>query len=88
MFEIDPNHKTVIVYPNPITDGSVSIASEKELNQVNLLICNMLGVEVYNTQINLDYGPSKIDVSSLSKGIYFVSLLKAGEHWTTRIIIE
>lgn len=87
-FEIDPNHKTVIVYPNPITDGTVSIASEKELNQVKLAICNILGVEVYTTQVNLDYGSVKLDISSLGKGIYFISLLKSGEHWTTRVIIE
>jgi hypothetical protein len=54
---------------------------EGNQNPVNISIYNMLGKEV----ISLN-NPDKVDVSSLSNGVYFINLIDGNNSVTKKII--
>jgi len=62
----------MVIYPNP-TNSVLTIELE---NAATINIVNMLGDVLRTEQIN---GFSKIDVSNLTSGIYFIQDLKSGK---------
>ncbi len=60
------------VYPNPTSDKLNVVASGLDLNQYSVIISDMLGRQLSNSKINSD---NAIDVSTLSEGVYNVSIL-------------
>jgi hypothetical protein len=76
--EIAQNNHKIIVYPNP-TSGIVSIDSDKEI--IELIVFSTNGeILVYSTNT------SKVDISSLPKGVYFISLKMKNETVYRKII--
>lgn len=60
------------VYPNPATDKLVVKTNKLQQSLVKLFVFNAIGQQVYAADLNeLD---SKIDISSLSDGVYFMQL--------------
>ena len=80
---VSPNHKSIdiIVYPNPIKDLlHIKNTSKYEIERTILLDAN--GKELWN-----NLGPiHNIDMSQMSKGIYFVKSTSAHETVTKKII--
>lgn len=65
------NSNEIIVYPNPSADGKFIINSTRKINSIE--IYNVLGEKVYKSLMT--NAPMTIDLSSQSKGVYFVRLL-------------
>lgn len=77
----DIRNNVISVYPNPVSDV-LNISSIKEINKV--LVYNSVG-QIVKTSDKLQ--SSKINVSDLSTGVYFINaILKDGETQTFRII--
>lgn len=81
--------KTIAVYPNP-NDGTFRI----QLNgyndaQVQVMITNTVGQQVYNKSTTLASDVEVIDISlQLASGAYFVKVLSGSEIQNSTIIIE
>lgn len=71
------------LYPNP-TSNNINIQSLNNLSLNNVAVFNTLGKEVLNlkaSKIN-----NSIDVSKLSKGVYFMKLTSLGKSETKRFV--
>ncbi|RYM35032.1 T9SS type A sorting domain-containing protein [Brumimicrobium glaciale] len=75
------------LYPNPATEY-ISIQNENGLNISSVKILNSLGVEVLNLNTN-NFETKNIDVSTFTKGLYFVQLFGEGSKIEAkRLIIQ
>jgi hypothetical protein len=66
----DPNGGSIRVFPNPATEV-VNISSSYTITQVE--VTNFLGQAVY-TQSGVDAKSTKVNVSKLQAGVYFVKV--------------
>jgi hypothetical protein len=71
------------MYPNPVSNGKLYIVSSTDLEK-EVAIYNTLGQEVFQSKTN----NQAINVSSLSKGTYFVKITEAGITATKKLIIQ
>jgi hypothetical protein len=61
----------IVVFPNPVTDGFISIQTEKEITQIEIM--NIVGQRI------LIYRPEslnsvRLEIGNLNAGIYLVKL--------------
>jgi len=79
---------TVKVYPNP-TNGIVNINYNIE-NATNIMlsVTNIQGQLISKTKLEKGSGlqTESIDLSSLSKGLYFISINSGNENYTSKVI--
>ncbi len=62
------------IYPNP-SSGKIKLGLNAYTGPVKITIHNVLGRQVYTAEINASYGiPPQIDLSSQSKGFYWIKL--------------
>ncbi|MCD6011500.1 MAG: C-terminal target protein [Flavipsychrobacter sp.] len=78
------------IYPNPTT-GKINIRwAEQTTGTATLSVTNVVGQEVYNTQLNLSQpsGETQANLGNLTNGVYLLSV--KGEHlnYTWRLVIE
>ncbi len=71
------------MYPNPVANGKLYITSSSDLEK-QVIIYNTLGQEVLQTKITTE----AINVSSLSKGTYFVKIIEEGNSVTKKLIVQ
>jgi hypothetical protein len=71
------------LFPNP-SEGIINFESDEELNHANLYIHSIIGELVYCQKMNSSSGI--IDISSLRKGIYLISIPEKG--FSTKIILK
>jgi surface protein len=74
----DINLSSVFVYPNP---AKSILYIEGNQNSVNSSIYNLLGKEVISSN-----STNRIDVSSLPKGVYFITIIDANNSATKKFI--
>lgn len=76
--------KSINIFPNPTSLGHITIS--KDLNTpLQIIVYNILGKQVLNQKIMT----SKLDVSSLKKGVYFIKIIENKTNITTKkLIIE
>ncbi|HXB11895.1 MAG TPA: carbohydrate-binding protein, partial [Bacteroidia bacterium] len=72
---------SVVIFPNPI-EGELRFISGVDLGGGSAKIVDGLGIEVLNTSISSD----KIDVSSLSAGIYTILINKDGNSFSKKFV--
>ena len=70
------------VYPNPSTNGLLTIVTEQGTEQ--LIVRNSLGQIVEN--LNKPTNTIKLNLNSYENGIYFVEAIKAGKSSTTKFV--
>jgi hypothetical protein len=70
MFNPDDKNITV-VFPNPATDGFVSIQTEKEIAQIEIL--NIVGQRIFLYRPE-SLNSVRLDISNLNAGIYILKL--------------
>ncbi|WP_042722105.1 T9SS type A sorting domain-containing protein [Flavobacterium sp. B17] len=68
----------VTIYPNPVTD----VLYLKEMTKASVLIYNAAGQLVLNQTVN----NGQVNVSTLPKGIYMLSISADGKSYTTKFI--
>jgi hypothetical protein len=76
---------SVKIYPNPAVDV-VTIETNSNGGNTQLIITDCVGKEVYNQQTTLS--STTVNTSGLSKGIYFVSLHEGTKSVTQKLIIQ
>lgn len=64
-------NKEVVLYPNPVTEGSLFIKGNDVLVNGMLTIHNALGATVSSTLVKADQSVIEIPVDKLSKGVYY-----------------
>jgi hypothetical protein len=74
------------LYPNP-TNKDVKIVWN-DISPTNLTIANLQGMIIYEEIISLGADSVNIDVSSLAKGVYLVSLHTKEDIITKKLIVN
>ena len=64
----------VVLYPNPVTDGSLFIKGNEILVNGTLTIHNALGATVSSITVTSDEQLLEIPVDKLSKGVYYARI--------------
>jgi len=71
---IEENKETDIdLFPNPATSNLV-LTSNLPNGDYNIKINNVMGQEVYSSIVNINETPTKLDISYLENGVYFISI--------------
>ncbi|MBF01238.1 MAG: hypothetical protein CMP77_14865 [Flavobacterium sp.] len=81
----DFNNTAFVVYPNPAS-GSVSILAENLTGEADVVFTDVFGKTVLSTKVS--GSDSSINLSSLTSGMYFVTLSANGKSVTQKIIIK
>ena len=78
--------KGINVYPNPAAGTGTVFVTLSGLSAIGslLIVYNQIGQEVMTTRITSAY--LRLDVSSLSKGVYFIRVNDSNPHDITRLI--
>ncbi len=81
---VDENTTTeIIVYPNP-AENYIAIKSGNKIRNTKLEIVSLTGQVIFETsQVNTD---SRIDISSLSSGVYYLHLFSADTIYSTKVV--
>jgi hypothetical protein len=79
------NINEVVIYPNP-TKGLVNLYVETLVGKGNIVIADVYGKQVKTQPLNL--GTNTVDIASLSKGIYFVSVITNEGKTTKKLVVE
>ena len=78
----DDNFNDVEVYPNPASDYFTIVTNEK----IEFSLINNLGQVIISKPLS---GKSKVDISNLNSGIYFIQLIdKNGNNNTRKFLIK
>lgn len=75
------NGDTLGFYPNPVSNGKISITSKSNLEK-DIVITDVLGKVVLSKKIS----NREIDISSLREGVYLIKI-KEGETSVTKKLI-
>ena len=80
---------TLSIYPNPSTNGELSIYLENIMGNTELKIQDILGRILYRKVMNIEESNSKIALDlNLSSGIYFIQIMNKEKAYTQRLIIK
>lgn len=71
------------LYPNPITNGKVYIATKND-SEKEIQIFDVLGKKVFYTQLN----SRELNLSSLSPGVYIIKIREEESSATRKLIIR
>lgn len=82
--EVDLDKNRFEIYPNPASNYLILKSRNQE--SLNVELINSLGQEIVLDQIQNDQG-IYIDLSTLSSGIYFCSMISGNERTTRKIIV-
>ncbi len=78
------NNEEINVYPNPSSDGNITITNNSNGNIDEIKICNMLGQTIFETNLKNSNATLQIENS----GIYFVTVTSGKIISTKKIIIS
>ena len=85
-------NNTVSIYPNPTTsDFTVSFELEKSCNNVKILLCDVLGIElanVYDSFAPEGFFIKTINTEYLPKSVYFLKILINGNYTVEKIVVN
>lgn len=73
------------IYPNPVTNGRLSITSNSSDNK-QVSIFNVLGKNVLNTTVSGT--KAEVNTSAISAGIYILKVVEGGKTATSKLIIR
>lgn len=75
----------VTVYPNPSNDGIFNVDFEKA---TNVRVINLLGVTLYDQQVDAAAGTKRVDLTNLANGTYIVYVFDGSQSSKHKIIIN
>jgi hypothetical protein len=88
-FADDPrqNDNGIQMYPNPVTEGRITIKSEEAFTLIQIL--NITGEIVYNQEFPAGSNSEVIELNNIQKGMYLVRVGFAGKpNFTAKIIVK
>ena len=71
------------LYPNPITNGKVYIATKNDAEK-EIQIFDVLGKKIFQSQLNT----RELNISSLSPGVYIIKIREEESTATRKLIIR
>ena len=84
--ELNQLQNPITLYPNPANDF-VEISIKNTVNFQQLSILDVTGKIVWNTN-NLTTEKVRVNIESLSSGIYFIQLVTGDKQWNKKIVIN
>lgn len=75
------------IHPNPVASqltGTINAAVQDKNGEINII--NATGKSILNNEIRIENGTFMVDVSNLSKGIYFVRLRISGSLYSAKFV--
>lgn len=76
------------IYPNPATtNASLDYELTPEVNKASLRVMNLLGAVVKDVELNKSASKYRLDVSDLTSGVYFYSVIINNEIYKTKKLI-
>lgn len=82
-----PAEKSILLYPNPITDGRLTIKTEENFHIIQIL--NITGEIVFSREYPSGTNSEVIELLNLEKGMYLIRIGFAGNaNHTAKIIIK
>jgi len=81
------NQSSLVVYPNP-NNGQFNVKLSSEAKVKYLQVINIIGEVVYSIDGNVLSGQTSIDVSSLSSGTYFVTIVADEKSSTEKMVLH
>jgi hypothetical protein len=87
-FTFDGSNGGLSVYPNPASDGVVTIETIENLENAAVTIYSLSGARVFSTQIPVLNARKALDVANLSQGIYIIRVQSASFDLSKRLIIN
>ena len=76
------------VYPNPSTNGLVTIETFEDLKNADIRVFTLTGNEVFSAQVPLLDERKAVQLSGLAPGLYIVRVRSAGFDVSRRVIIN
>ncbi|WP_420149202.1 T9SS type A sorting domain-containing protein [Spirosoma sp.] len=87
-FTFDQSNGGVSIYPNPSSDGRVTIETLEDLQNANVDVFSLTGQLLFSSQ-GISFSERKaFDLSGLSPGVYLVRVRSAGFDISRRVIIN
>lgn len=74
----------LFVYPNP-TNGKINVSTNELVGQASLRVLNIVGKEMLKIS---DFKSGSLNLSDLTKGVYFIQLYNNEQLHTQKIILE
>jgi hypothetical protein len=78
--------ETVRVLPNPAKDR-VQIAVPDYVNSLQVALYDITGKQVLNTSLPVSTGKAVLDVASLYRGVYILSLTDGTHSYQTKLML-
>ncbi|HAB28378.1 MAG: hypothetical protein CMP05_06745 [Xanthomarina sp.] len=79
----DYSFNTFSIYPNPTSTGYVNITS-KTNDIINVAVFDILGKQVLNNTVN----NNRLDVSTLTTGVYIMKISQNGQVLTKKLVVK
>ena len=86
VLESEFNVSVITVFPT-VSNGQITIKSERDLGDANIKIFNINGQEVYATKSNISTSNTNVTLN-LNAGMYFVNISVDNYSETKKIIIK
>ncbi len=84
----DFNQLGFSIYPNP-AKNAINLNFSNNINETTIVkVFNLLGELIVEDVLNIQNNSAQVDVSKLSKGVYFVELNQGQNRMTQKLIIE
>ena len=84
---LEQTESGIIIYPNPVTEGMLTIKSGESFHSIQIL--NITGEIVFNQEYPSGTNQEVIEITKLEKGMYLVRIGFAGKaNHTAKIIVK
>jgi hypothetical protein len=81
------NDREIVMYPNPVTEGRLTIKSEESFNSIQIL--NITGEIVFSQEYPMGSTLEVLELNKLEKGMYLVRIGFEGKtNHTAKIIVK
>lgn len=87
-FEFDPSNGGLSIYPNPTSDGVVTIETLENLKDADVRVFSLTGQQLFSTVVPLLDERKVVNLSGLTQGVYIVRVRSAGFDVSRRVIIN
>jgi hypothetical protein len=87
VLESEQGENGIVMYPNPVTEGRLTIKSEESFHSIQIL--NITGEIVFSQQYPSGTTSEVLELAKLEKGMYLVRIGFAGKaNHTGKIIVK
>ena len=84
----DFTDNTFIIYPNPASGNLNLKVATGFAGNVNAVVTNVLGKTVLSSALQMQGSATSLDITSLTSGVYFVTLTSEGKSATRKLVVK